>query len=41
MLDTNENIDETIKTLHEAFNEVDTTGEEYQNLDLSYLDEVD
>ncbi len=39
MLDTSENIDATIQELHEAFSEIDTSGIEYENIDLSYLDE--
>ena len=39
MIDTPENIDETIKELHEWFDSIDTSGEEYQNMDLSYLEE--
>ncbi|MFT4146419.1 MAG: hypothetical protein QM644_18400 [Mobilitalea sp.] len=39
MLDTSTNIDTTIQELHEAFSEIDTSEEKYENIDLSYLDE--
>lgn len=38
MLDTTENIDDTIEEIHEAFSKIDISGEEYDNVDLSYLD---
>ena len=39
MIDTEKNIRDTIEELHEFFESIDTSGEEYQNMDLSYLDD--
>lgn len=39
MLDTAENIQETVKELHEFFSTIDSS--EFEDLDFSYLDEDD
>jgi len=39
MLDTGKNIDKTVEEMHKLFSEIDTSSDEYQELDLSYLDE--
>jgi len=39
MQDTEKNIYKTVNELHDLFSKIDTSGKEYESIDLSYLND--